>query len=239
MANLIALVAPSGSGKSSSLFPEEGLKIKGLNPKETFIINVAGKPLPVRGWKQMYKSVSTDLVENVKGGGNYWETSDVNAICNILMGIDKVRPDIKNVVIDDYQYLMSFIYMQKAREKGYDKFNEIAAAGFKPIDVARGMRNDINFITIFHQEKGDDGVFKIKTTGKMIDNAITLEGLFTVVLFATVQRDPNSRNIEYLFMTNSDGTNTAKSPYGMFKQLFVPNDMGLVLDTVKSYYEGT
>ena len=105
MANLIALVAPSGSGKSTSLFPNSEINIKGLNPAETFIINVAGKPLPVKGWKQQYKQVSTDYKENVKNGGNYLETSDVNVICDTLHGINAIRQDIKNVVIDDYQYL--------------------------------------------------------------------------------------------------------------------------------------
>lgn len=238
MANVIALVGPSGAGKSTSLFSDKEINLIGLDPKETFIINVANKPFPSMGWKKLYKQVSQDHKENVKQGGNYLETSDVNIIVDTMIGINEVRKDIKNIVIEDYQYIMSFIFMEKAREKGYDKFNEIAAAGFKPINTARSLRPDINFIATFHQEKGDDGILKIKTTGKMIDNAITLEGLFTVVLFAISQKDPSSKTIEHVFMTNTDGSNTAKSPRGMFKDQFIPNDMGYVLQTVNKYYEG-
>lgn len=231
MANLIGLVAPSGFGKSSSLVPNEELKIKGLNPKETVIINVAGKPLPMKGFRSLYPSDKM-----LSDGGNYLESSDSKVICDALQYISKDRKEIKNVVIDDAQYLMAFMFMSKAKEKGFDKFNEIAQTGFNPINVARTLRSDLNVIITYHQEKGDDGRDKIKTVGKMVDNAISLEGLFTVILYATVERDMKSGKTEYRFMTNTDGNNTAKSPVGMFPSQFIPNDMGYVLDKMNEYY---
>lgn len=231
MANLIGIVAPSGFGKSTSLVPSESLGIKGLNPKETVIINVAGKPLPMKGFRSMYPADKL-----ISDGGNYVETSDSKTICDILNYINTERKDIKNIVIDDTQYLMSFLYMSKAKDKGFDKFNEIAQAGFNPINVARSLRHDLNVIVTYHQEKGDDGRDKIKTVGKMVDNAISLEGLFTVILYAHVEKDLKSGKTEYKFMTNTDGNNTAKSPVGMFPSQFIPNDMGYVLDRMNEYY---
>jgi hypothetical protein len=96
MANLIALVAASGTGKTTSLFPNEQIGIKGLNPKETVYINVANKPLPVRGAFKLYPPDT-----HVKDGGNYLESSDIETIRKAIQFISTSRPDIKNIIIDD------------------------------------------------------------------------------------------------------------------------------------------
>lgn len=113
MSNLIALVAASGSGKSTSLFPAPQIGIKGLEPKETLFINVAGKPLPVKGALKLYPP---DI--HPKDGGNYIETSDIETIRKALQFVNGQRKDIKNVVIDDMGYLMGFDVMKRAKEKG-------------------------------------------------------------------------------------------------------------------------
>ena len=156
MANLIAIVGASGSGKSTS--------IRNLNPEETFIINVASKPLPFKGWKTNYTSWNK---ENPKG--NLVNTSDVGIIGKIMSHIDKNRPEIKNVVIEDSQYLMGFEAMDRAKEKGVEKFPDIAQKFYSVLKTAIGLRDDLNVIVTCHSENtgtADYPQLKIKTLGK-------------------------------------------------------------------------
>lgn len=91
---------------------------------------------------------------------------------------------------------------------------------------------------IYHDEKGSDGEMKIKTAGKMVDDVITLEGLFSTILFANVETDALSKTQRYYFVTNADGQVKARSKYGTFKSLRIPNDLGYVKDCIVAYNEG-
>lgn len=230
MADLIGIVGESGSGKSTSL--------RTLNPKETFIINVAGKPLPIRGFKKFY----TPLTKDEHGySGNLYNSSDVKKISSVLKVINKTRPEIKNVIIEDAQYLMSFEAMDRADEKNYDKFVQIASHFYEIIKEAINMREDLKIIVITHSENVGDILnpkHKMKTIGKMIDNVITLEGLFTYVLFTTIIVDNADDTISHKFITKSDGTNTAKTPMGCFDSFYIDNDLQDVLNKINEYNEG-
>lgn len=107
----IAIVGKSGTGKSTSYgnFPE--LNIKGLNPKETVIINVANKDLPFKGWKKLYTG-------KINEGGNFFESSNADSITKAITYISANRTDIKNIVIDDGQFIMAFEFMRRAKETG-------------------------------------------------------------------------------------------------------------------------
>lgn len=109
---------------------------------------------------------------------------------------------------------------------------------FSIINAARSMRRDLNLIFIFHQEVGEDGTMKIKTSGKLIDNTIYIDGLFTFILYAEVVKDFTTEKVKYAFRTRPDGKSTCKSPAGCFETDFIPNDMGFVIDKIKEYYEG-
>lgn len=224
MANLIAIVGASGSGKSTS--------IRTLNPEETFIINVASKPLPFKGWRSKYTIWNKENPD-----GNYVNMSNVSTISQILTYINAKRPEIKNVVIDDSQFLMSFEYMDRAQEKGFQKFTDIAQKFYSILKASILMRDDLNVILICHSENigtADDPQLKIKTLGKMLDNSITVEGLFTYVLFAMIQNDAED-GPKYVFQTHSDGTTTAKTPMGCFEEDYIPNDLQYVIDKIKEY----
>jgi len=224
----IAIVGPSGTGKSTSLgnIPEIG--IKGLNPKETAIINVAGKDLPFRGWKSLYSG-------KISEGGNYAETSDASIIAAIIALISEKRTDIKQIVIDDAQYIMAFEFMRRAKENGYGKFGDIGVNIAKVLESARNTRKDLKVYFMWHPEAIGDS-FKMKTVGKMVDDYLTLEGLFSLILYTNVSKGADNK-IKYEFITNNDGKYPARSPIGMFKDLTIPNDLGLVSELIDKYNE--
>lgn len=228
MAELIGIVGNSGSGKSTSL--------RNLNPESTFIINVAGKPLPIKGYKKNYKPLVINPGEK-KYEGNLYQTADAVKIGQILRLIDKTRPDIKVVVIEDAQYLMAFEAMDRSSEKGYDKFTQIASNFYSVLKESIHMRNDLKVVLITHAENIGDALnpnYKMKTIGKMIDNMITVEGLFTYVLFTEVIKDVDGV-LSHKFITQSDGTTTAKTPIGCFDQMYIDNDLQYVIDQIDKY----
>lgn len=234
MANSIAIVGESGTGKTTSISQIPELGIKGLDPEETFIINVKGKPLPIKGWKSKYRAVSL-------GGppeeGNYLSTTDSTLIIKTLMYINANRKDIKNVVLDDGQYIMSEEFMANALKSGYDKFNKMAKNMYDVINTGINMEDSVNFIILMHSDE-EEGKYKIKTLGKMLDDKVNLAGLFTVVLYTTTKT--NMQGTEYFFVTNKHIDDrgmhvTAKSPVGMFEEKLIPNDMGYVLEQIEKY----
>lgn len=226
----IAIVGKSGTGKSTSFgqFPELG--IKGLNPKETVVINIAGKDLPFKGWKKNYTG-------KISEGGNYFESSDAEQISKIIQFVSIHRTEIKNIVIDDGQFIMAFEFMRRAKENGYGKFADIGVNMSKVVSAAKETRKDLKVFFLWHPEQDREVGYKMKTVGKMVDDYLTLEGLFTVVLYTRVTKDANNK-VNYEFVTNSDGEFPAKSPVGMFNELYIPNDLGIVIEAVDKYNEG-
>lgn len=228
MAELGAIVGKSGSGKSTSL--------RNLDPQKTFIINVANKPLPFRGYKQNYKN----LVLSADGRsyvGNLYNTSNVDQILKILKVVNQTMPHIEQVIIEDSQYLMSFEAMDRSGEKGYEKFTQMATHFFSVLKEAMNMRENLKVFILCHAENTGDELnpsYKIKTLGKMIDNMITIEGLFTYVLFT--ERIQNDEGVmEYKFVTNSNGTTTAKTPMGCFEEALIDNDLQYVFNKIDEY----
>ena len=226
MSEIIAVVGQTGTGKSTS--------IESLDPKETVVINVVGKPLPFRGWKQKYVSFTSE-------GGNFYVSNDSAKIVKALEHISQKRPDIKIIVIDDFQYLMSSEFMNRSAEQGWQKFTDIGRHAWDVINTAKSLREDLKVFILSHDEVMADTYppkRKIKTIGKMLDEKVTLEGLFTVVLFTDVVKDQQSGLLDYRFITQNDGSTTSKSPKGMFEELTIPNDLSLVVKKINEYYQG-
>lgn len=226
----IAIVGKSGTGKSTSYGNFPSLGIKGLNNKETVVVNVSGKDLPFRGWKKLYTG-------KISEGGNYFESSDGGSVAKAINYIDANREEIKNIVIDDSQFLMAFDFMRRAKEPGYGKFADIGVSMGKVIEAARIARKDLKVYFLWHPENDRENGYKMKTVGNMIENYLTLEGLFTVVLYTKVSKGSDNK-IVYQFVTNYDGEYPAKSPVEMFDEIYIPNDLGLVSKTIDSYNEG-
>lgn len=215
MSDLIGIVGKNGTGKSSA--------IRTLSPKETYVISVAGKSLPFKGAKGNYKP------ENK----NYTETTDFNVITGILKGINEKRKDIKNIVIDDGQYLMAFEYLTRADENGYKKFSDIGKKTSEMFRTARDLREDLKVFVLWHPEISEDGEYKMKTVGKMIDSYLTLEGLFEIVLYTNVE--VGDEGAHYQFITNRTSRYPAKSPMGMFEEGVIPNDLQQVVNAVDNF----
>ena len=224
MAQSVLIIADSGTGKSTAM--------RTLEPKETFIINIANKPLPFKGWKGNYTNISKD---NPKG--NMTSASSAAGIIKAMQHVNDKLPHIKTLVIDDWQYMSSFEYFDRANEKGYDKFTQIAANLAQVAKMPKDMRDDLTIFFLTHSEESTDvnghRKVKAKTIGKMIDNTLTLEGLFSIVLFGRVKKTEDS--LEYGFDTINNGENTCKSPMGMFEDSFIDNDLQLVKDCIAEY----
>lgn len=225
MAHGVLIIAESGAGKSTS--------IETLNPKETFIINVANKPLPFKGWKKKYTIWSKD-----NPGGNMYDKAAPENIEACIRYISEKRPEIKNIVIDDFQYMSSFEFFDKADEKGYEKFTKIGAHLARVARMPKDMREDLMMFFLTHAEESTDmegkRKFKAKTIGRMVDEKLTLEGLFSIVLFGKAKKDKDG-NIRYIFETQTNGENTCKSPKGMFSSFEIANDLNLVVSAIKEY----
>lgn len=199
----ILILGESGSGKSASL--------RNFEAEDVSIFNVAAKPLPFRK-KLPMKS-----------------TSDYNAIISCIQQSQK-----KAFVIDDSQYLLCFESFAKAKETGYGKYTDMALHFYNLVQfVIRQTPPDVIVYFLHHTDTDSNtGKTKAKTMGKMLDNQLTLEGLFSIVLICTT----DGRN--HSFVTQSDGFTTAKSPMEMFPDV-IDNDLKLVDQTVREYYELT
>lgn len=217
MSNTALIIGESGTGKSTSLAK--------LDPKETFIVNVLDKPLPFRGYKKNYTRINADATT-----GNMYASDDYTKIVRIIKVVNDKRPEIKNLIIDDFQYVMANEYMRRCMERGFDKFSEIGNHAWSILNTLKDLREDLNCFVLSHSEPNEHGKMKIKTIGKMIDNNVTMEGMFTIVLQTQIVDG------EYSFITQGDANHIAKSPMGMFEARKIPNDLALVKQKINEYY---
>lgn len=205
----ILVLGESGSGKSTSL--------RNFEKSEVLVLNVADKALPFR------KKLN---VINLRKA-SYSERYSL-----IKQYISKYQDKCKTFVIDDSQFLMSFGMFDRAKEVGYGKFTDIALDFKNLLDFIQTSTNDDVTVYLFHHvEMGDNGKIKAKTSGKMLDNQMTLEGLFTIVLM-TRAYDGN-----FKFLTQSDGFDPVKTPLEMFSEKEIDNDLKEVDKVIREYYE--
>jgi hypothetical protein len=218
---LVGIVGATGTGKSTS--------IKHLDSKETYIINTAKKELPFKGAEKLYN------VDNK----NYKEVDEITEITRLLKTISEKAPHIKNVIIEDSNYMMAFRMAEKATEVGYTKFTILAKDMVDLFREARKLRDDLKIFYFTHPETIEDSGeiigYKMKTSGKMLDNQITLEGLFTICLYTFVEESKDGV-ASYNFLTNRFKKYPAKSPDGMFTEVKIPNNLQLVVKTIDEYY---
>ena len=228
MSETICVVGESGTGKSTSL--------RNLDPKCTFVISTTGKPLPLKGYKKKYIPIHKEGQSMV---GNYYVSSGYSQILNMLKIIDKTMPHIKQVIIDDFQYMLSYEFVDRATETGYSKFSELAQHVMNVLRYSETMREDCKMIFLTHSENEGSDInpkYVIKTLGKLLKEKVTLEGLFTYVFFTKVLDGENEGDrMQYKFLTKTDGECCAKTPMGMFDDALIDNDLDLVIKTIDKY----
>ena len=196
----VLILGESGSGKSCSL--------RNFEKENLVVYNIAGKPLPFKKQLNKADNVNYTQIKNNMAKGNF-----------------------KTYVIDDSQYLMAFEMFDRAKELGYNKFTDVALNFRGLVDfVVKNTPADTIVYFLHHTETTDTGKVKAKTSGKMLDNQLTLEGLFSIVLLCKTDGQ------EHYFETQSDGYSTCKSPMGMF-DLKIDNDLKMVDDKIREYYE--
>lgn len=199
----VLIMGASGSGKSASL--------RNFKKNEIGVLNVACKPLPFRNDFNVF---------NIRDDSDRFEQ---------VVGVLK-RNTLKCYVIDDSQYLMAFYLFDKAKEMGFGKFTDVALK-FKNVisTVVQNTSPDTIVYFLHHTDVNENGLTKAKTSGKMLDTQLTLEGLFTIVLLAETDGK------EHWFTTQSDGFTTAKSPMEMFP-VKIENDLKNIDYIIREYY---
>lgn len=217
MAETIAIMGESGAGKSTSCGT--------LDPKHTLYIDADGKGLPFKGARKMYSAANK----------NYIQTSDKAKIEKYIMMVDQHKDwqHITTVVIDTINAIMIDDEFNRMKDKGYDKWLDLAFSIYDLVQTAnRCKRPDLAIIFICHsQTDRDESGFqftRIKTSGKKLDK-IVLESKFTTVLHA------KKVDGQYIFETQANDS-TAKSPFGMLEPT-MPNDISKVLEAMKKYFE--
>ena len=195
----VLILGASGSGKSTSL--------QYFSQQEVMVFNVAGKPFPFQ--KKL------DKINNA----TYRE-----------IGKELEQKRYKKYVVEDSQYLVAFDLFNRAKETGYGKFTDIAVRFYNMIQyVIRKMPENTIVYFLHHTEETANGKIKAKTIGKMLDDQLTVEGLFSIVLLAETD------GTNYRFITQSDGYTTCKSPINMFEKE-IKNNLKKVDETIREYW---
>lgn len=203
----IMVLGKSGSGKTTG--------IRNLDPKHTVICQVEKQRLPVK----------TKFPMTLKPA-NYTNIMALFKECN-----EGKRPDIKTIVLDDSQFLIVNEFFDKAAEKGYDKFTSIALNFRNLIHwVNIGLPDDVTVYFLHHTQVDDFGQVKAKTIGKMLDEKLTVEGCFDIVLMTERNQDG------WWFRTQTSGSDPVKTPMEMFADELIPNDLAIVDKAVREYY---
>ena len=198
----VLILGESGSGKSASL--------RNFKKEDVGILNVASKPLPFRKTNGLV-TVNKATYSMIKGA--------------------VTSPNRLSYVIDDAQYLMAFESFDKANITGYTKFTEMAKNYEEMLRVIQEDTSPDTIVYVMqHIDTDENGKIKAKTLGKMLDQQLTIEGLFSIVLLAKADER------RHYFVTQSDGTNPCKSPMGMFDDVEIDNDLKMVDDTIREYY---
>ncbi|WP_322997917.1 AAA family ATPase [Castellaniella sp.] len=213
MSVVTMVLGESGTGKSASL--------RNMQPKDTLLIQAVKKPLPFKSsaWKRHTK----DCLE-----GNIFQTDIAAQIITLMQKTQR-----KIIVLDDFQYVMANEFMRRTNETGFNKFTEIGKNAWDIINAAAALPEDVRVYILSHIETSESGHTKIKTIGKMLDEKIALEGMVTIVLRTMI------RDGQYLFSTRNNGSDTTKTPMGLFDTETIDNDLQAVDQAIQSYYELT
>jgi hypothetical protein len=205
------ILGESGSGKTASL--------RNMNPAHTLLIQAVGKPLPfgAKGWTRFNPATNKS--------GNVFVS---DASHDITAAMHRTSRPI--IVIDDFQYVLANEYMRRSDERGFEKFSDIGRHAWDILTAAGELAENKRVYILGHSQTDDFGRVRAKTIGKLLDEKIVVEGMFSIVL-RTVVRDG-----DYFFTTVNSGSDTVKAPMGMFEDELIHNDLAAVDEVITNYY---
>lgn len=233
----LMILAESGFGKTTSLCTIPEINNKGLDPKETFIISATAKPLPFKGSASIYP---IGTLENLKGCKRV-VTNDSKVAVEVMKNL--ISSPYKNIVIDDFNYYSQDYYMAKAMSGGWETPKIIGynmGLMFSQFENLSKAGKNVIVMAHFESYKADNQEnisFRVKVTGNMTAQYITPEGKFDIVLFGRMFYDDKTKTTERMFVTNYDGLYPAKSPIGLFSDLYIKNDLGIIVEKIEEYYK--
>jgi len=165
-----------------------------------------------------------------KNNKNYLATDNQETIVKCIQSINRDAKHIKTIILDDFQYTMSNEFMRRAKDRGYDKFVDIGTNAFSIINELKNCREDLLFFLLTHSDIDEHGREKCKTIGKLLDDKVTIEGVFSMVFHTVII------NNEYKFLVQYEGNKIAKSPMGMFEEKYIPNDIEPIRKIIYDYF---
>ena len=238
----ILVLAKSGFGKTTSYCGREKLGIKGLNPKETYVIQCIGRGVPNKEFKLANSNEIKDL-----NTGNRIQVDTISGIDRFKKVADVIetlaRSSYKNIIIDDFNYLAQDFYMANAMKGGWDTPKQIGYGMGLIFNAIKKVPETKNIICCAHYEEfkdknGDSLSYKFKTTGKMVDDYITPEGNFDIILFGKQSFNQETKKPVKTFIKEFDGEYPAKDSLGVLDSLpdEIPNDLGIVIKAIEEYY---
>jgi hypothetical protein len=235
MAELILYMGKSGTGKTTSL--------RNLPPEETIILTPNGKSMPFPGGNKYVRGQNLFINNNLKGGSN--DAKNGLEELDIQDFIEQVANNTpaKYLIIEDFTHFFSARIFseefldQNAGNAAFQRWNQFGADVFQSLfEKSQGLREDLYIIILHHTEVKEDGVVGFKSPGKLLDNTIDVPSYFTYSLHGIV-RDGDGGS-EYVVQTNKNASRQAKTPYGCFPDMYIPNDMKVIIDRINDFRNG-
>lgn len=238
----ILILAPSGFGKTTSWTGREKLGIKGLDPKETYAIQCIGRGVPNPNYKLCPSNEIKDMAK-----GNRVQVDSVTGLDRFKRVADLLealkKSPYKNIVIDDFNYLMQDYFMNNAMKGGWSTPKEIGFGIGLIFDAMKGYPEDKHIYVCAHYEKTNDNdgtvTYQMKTTGKMVNEYCTPQGKFDIILYGKQAYNEEERKAIKTFVKDFDGTFPAKDSIGVLDDMpdEFPNDLSLVSEELKKWYK--
>jgi hypothetical protein len=224
MAEPILYMGKSGTGKSSAL--------RNLPSEETIVVSPNSKSFPFPGGDTMYSA------ENK----NYFKSSSLNWLKTFITNVSESTTK-KYLVIEDFTHFFSSRIFsddfmgQTSGNEAFQRWNQFGADVFQALFAdTESLRKDLFIIVIHHTETKEDGTVGFKSPGKLLDNTIDVPSYFTYVLHGLIKK--TEEEMQYLIQTNKDGIRDAKTPRGLFDELFLKNDLKPILDKIEAFKRG-
>lgn len=237
----ILILAPSGFGKTTSWAGRKKLGIIGLNPKDTYVIQCIGRGVPNPEFKLCPSAEIKDMangnrinIETVTGLDRFKRVAEILEVLK--------KSPYKNIVLDDFNFIMQDYFMANAMKGGWQTPKEIGYGMGLIFDAFKGFPENKHIYVCAHYEKVNDNdgqvTYQMKTTGKMVNEYCTPQGKFDIILYGKQSFDESKHQAIKVFVKDFDGTFPAKDSLGVLDDLpdELPNDLSIIDSKLREVY---